>query len=493
MIVLGGMELNQTQSIRDWVYEKRTHIIRDINRLVNIKSIAFQNSEVNPYGIECRKVLEEMLAIAEEKGLYTENYDYHLGAASYTSVEDHRKDVVGLWGHLDVVPAGDGWTYPPFEMTQIGEYLIGRGVQDNKGPVIGLLYALQYLEELKISTKYNFKLYFGCSEESGMQDAEYFVKNYIAPKLSLVADCGFPVCCGEKGILNLVLKKSKINNKILSFCGGNSINSIPHQAEIVLDKAGIDLYKVQDLVSEKELEVINENDTIRVIARGEASHVCNVNNSRNALGILANALLISNVLPEERDLLEVIVYLSADAYGIAGKLNERDDLVGELTGGATLLSFTEEGISISIDYRYPIIGSDGKVGDGEELINKIRKLGSLAGFEAQVTKHNKPTYSNRDNIIIRNLTKTYQRISGFSNEAYTMGGGTYARKLPRAIAFGMALPGKTIYGEKPGHGDYHQPDESMNLNELLEAIVIYIESLLMINTLDISGIDLTRD
>ncbi len=485
--------MDQTQSIREWVYERRTDIIEDIKRLVNIESVALQGSELKPYGMGCRRVLDEMLKIAGEKGLYTENYDYHLGAASYTSVEDHRKDIVGLWGHLDVVSSGTGWTYPPFEMTQIGDYLIGRGVQDNKGPVIGLLYALQCLEEMKLPTRYNFKLYFGCSEESGMQDAEYFVKNYTAPKLSLVADCGFPVCYGEKGILNMTLTKKMISNKILAFHGGSSLNSIPHEAEIVLDKAGIDLYKVQALDSCKDLEVYEEQDRIRVIARGEASHVCNVEKSKNALGILANSLLISDIIPEERKLLEVIVSFSADPYGIAGKLKERGDLIGDLTGGATLLSLTEEGLRITIDYRYPILNKEGKVRDGEGLISKINKLGTLAGFEAQVIKHNKPTYSNKDNIVIRSLTKTYEKVSGFTNEAYTMGGGTYARKLPRAIAYGMALPGKTTYGEQPGHGDYHQPDESINVNELLEAIVIYVESLLTLNGLDIAVIDLTKD
>ena len=35
--------------------------------------------------------------------------------------------------HFDVVPAGEGWTYDPFNPTIVGEKLYGRGTTDDKG------------------------------------------------------------------------------------------------------------------------------------------------------------------------------------------------------------------------------------------------------------------------------------------------------------------------------------------------------------------------
>ena len=63
-----------------------------------------------------------------------------------------------------------------------------------------------------------------------------------------------------------------------------------------------------------------------------------------------------------------------------------------------------------------------------------------------------------------------------------MSGGTYARKLPRAFACGtgMPLPPAPEGLFAPGHGDYHQPDESILLKRVEIALVIYIKGILEI-------------
>ena len=45
-----------------------------------------------------------------------------------------------LSGHLDVVPVdGQAWTMPPFELTDKGDRLYGRGATDMKGFVAAML------------------------------------------------------------------------------------------------------------------------------------------------------------------------------------------------------------------------------------------------------------------------------------------------------------------------------------------------------------------
>ncbi len=42
-------------------------------------------------------------------------------------------EIVGIAGHLDIVPVGGDWSYNPFELTRKGDYVYGRGTTDDKG------------------------------------------------------------------------------------------------------------------------------------------------------------------------------------------------------------------------------------------------------------------------------------------------------------------------------------------------------------------------
>ena len=69
-----------------------------------------------------------------------------------------------------------------------------------------------------------------------------------------------------------------------------------------------------------------------------------------------------------------------------------------------------------------------------------------------------------------------------------MGGGTYARKLPRAFAYGIGGMSESEEDQKlrkqlflPGHGGAHEPDEGLNLRLLTEALKIYVMALIALN------------
>lgn len=73
--------------------------------------------------------------------------------------------------------------------------------------VITVLYAMRFLKESGYVSKKPIRLIFGCDEEAGMKDVDYFMAHAPHPEVSFVADCGFPVCRGEKGILRILLEK----------------------------------------------------------------------------------------------------------------------------------------------------------------------------------------------------------------------------------------------------------------------------------------------
>lgn len=112
---------------------------------------------------------------------------------------------IGIWNHLDVVPEGKGWIYPPYTCTEKDGYLIGRGVQDNKGPAVAVLYAMKYCREKEILNNIKVRQILGCQEESGMTDVEYYLKYKKAPgNILLLLIVEFPVCCRRKRTLYCV-------------------------------------------------------------------------------------------------------------------------------------------------------------------------------------------------------------------------------------------------------------------------------------------------
>jgi succinyl-diaminopimelate desuccinylase len=479
--------MQDTNQIREWVYSKRKNIIRDISRIVNIPSVSAKEEiqkVQSPFGEGCRHVLDEMLAIGKELGFQTENYDYYCGRI-YFEKRKSAENSIAIWGHIDVVPAGDDWEYAPYEMTEEGDYLIGRGVQDNKGPTIGALYALLYLKEAGITMNTPVSLMVGCSEETGMQDLDYYIKNYKEPLFSLVADCGFPVCYGENGIINMELQTLLVNKNILDFHAGSASNSIPETATIRLRKSCFTDQDKEHLKSNKSLLMEEEMDEIKLTAKGKSAHVCMVHDSKNAIGILVKELLKLDILPEEETVLKGLELISKDAYGIAANLWDRNYSLGQLTGGATMIRYENSVLTVHVDYRYPILTA-GIKSDGKELLDSLEVLSREAGFTCRVRKHMPPSYLPVEKPLIKELTKVYQEVSGFDNPPYIMGGATYTRKLKNAIGYGMALPDKKILRKKQGHGDFHQPDESIHIGELMEGIVIYIKMLLKINDLELS-------
>jgi len=187
--------------IREWINNQKENIVTDLIRLVKIESISEPESEIYPFGQKCRDVLDEYSKMAEEMGLFTKNFDYAcVGVGINEADTDNIADTIGIWTHADVVPVGDGWNYPPFEGVYENGLVIGRGAQDNKCAVVAGLYILKCISELEIPLREKYVWFAGCSEECGMQDIDLYLENHSAPKLSLIADCGFPVCIGEKKI-----------------------------------------------------------------------------------------------------------------------------------------------------------------------------------------------------------------------------------------------------------------------------------------------------
>ena len=85
-------------------------LVADIIRLVNIRSEEGDPLPGAPFGEGPRAVQDEVIRMGEAIGLHTK--DYGCGVVSLAR-EDRAPDL-GIWLHGDVVPAGTGWRFDPY-------------------------------------------------------------------------------------------------------------------------------------------------------------------------------------------------------------------------------------------------------------------------------------------------------------------------------------------------------------------------------------------
>lgn len=478
------------QKVSDWFELHKEELTEDIMRLVRIGSVSNSAAPEKPFGKECRLCMDEMLKIGEEHGFYTENYEYYVG--SIGAKEKNWDNMIGFWNHLDVVPVGNHWDYEPFVPVKKEYFIIGRGAQDNKGPAIGILYMMQCLRELNIDLKHELCLFVGCDEERGMSDLEYYTAHYPTPRMSMIADSGFPVCYGEKGIIEgRMLWKGISEERLLACSGGSASNMIPdtayavfvYCAELEQELASMG---IADNSTEKvsyETVLWEGKQAIKITAKGTSRHSAFPEGSQNAIHELSAFLsVLKNVDETVKALFGSLAYLSEEYYGENLSIAYEDEVSGKTTCAATVLKYEKGCLSLHFNIRYAITDKS------EKILAQMFRAAQEHGGSWELERDSAPNYFPKEHPAVNILTGIYNEITGEQKESFVMGGGTYARKLPNAFAYGIG--GMTESAEdrsikerlfKPGHGGAHEPDEALNVRLLLEAMKIYTMAVVALN------------
>ena len=173
-----------------------------LRRMVAIPSIRGKEEPDAPFGRGPKQALEEVLKIATELGFHTKNIDDKIGYAEYG---ENRSDgaYYGIFGHVDVMPLGEGWNSPPLSLTLRDGKLFGRGTLDNKGPILSNLYALYVLKENGVTFDRPVRIVFGTNEETGFGCVKHYLTKEIPPTFGWTPDCKWPVVYGERGRLKV--------------------------------------------------------------------------------------------------------------------------------------------------------------------------------------------------------------------------------------------------------------------------------------------------
>ena len=460
------MTVEQLKKAEEWMAAHEQEFLEDLRRLVEIRSVADETAADSPFGEGCREVLHTMLAIGEQYGFRAVNYGDRVG-----SLERPGKGgkVIGVWGHLDVVPEGDDWEHEPYKMTREGDVLFGRGVSDNKGPAVSGLYALRILDMLGIELDATVRLYLGTDEEKGMADVTWFRDNYPSPDLSLIPDSSFPVCYAEKGILEgKLVAPAALSEKFLAIGGGLVSNMVPDKAFVELKEDGVTLERIKNIGDRFLVE--RRPGVIRITACGVAMHAAFPYHGINAIRLLTDMLLSTGIAAgKDAETLAFINRVNDDCDGTALGIVCEDEISGRLTCVGSVLETVDGKPALTLNIRYPATR------EGTPLVESIEKAAAESGFAFMFRRDSRPAYVPKDSPVVTRLTALYNELTGSSAVPYTMAGGTYARKLPNAVAFGPG--GLPEPDDLPPMGGAHQHDEGKYLPHLLKTAVIYAAAL----------------
>ncbi len=479
------MEQSVCKQIEAWVEAHEREILEDVKHLVSIRSVAELDSEVKPYGEGCRKVMEEYCRLAAKLGYKTVSYGDRVIRVDTDDKEGQPG--LGIWNHLDVVPEGHDWRYEPFAPIEKEGLLIGRGVRDNKGPAVAALYGVKCLEELGLKPGYKLSLYAGLEEEKKMSDISWMKENGGEfARYNLVMDSRFPVCYGEKGILNLTMEsEGRLPESIVSLQGGESRNSVAGRARMEIRvPAGFGI----EGALPGWLSVEQKGESIVLEAAGLSQHAAHPENSENAITRLFGAVsgreegcgelsgkLLAILGQEAVDCLGAYWDLTSGIFGEGLDISAEDEISGKLTSVASMTEIAEGKCRVYFDIRYPISlkGSEG-------LVERVKKALAGKGILLVEAGGKAPGYVPKESPLIGCLMDAYNSYMGENREPFTIAGGTYARMLPGGFGYGFRIMPEIPYPEgviPEGHGGNHSADEAVVIEGYKKQLVLLIVSL----------------
>ncbi|HZO90206.1 MAG TPA: dipeptidase PepV [Chthonomonadaceae bacterium] len=457
------------QKLHAWIDSHQDEIVSALQGVLRIPSLQGPPEPNAPFGKPVREALDYTLALCERLGFRTKDVEGYAGHAEFGQGEE----MVAALGHLDVVPEGDGWTYPPYGATLADGALYARGSADDKGPTYAALFGAKALMDSGLPLRRRVRIIFGCNEESGFGCVKHYweVAGEERPVAAFTPDSSFPLIYAEKGIANLILEKELPQGdfplRIARASGGLRANMVPDSAEALLVGTPEALYTAMATLQkywDKNVMVTATQEGLRVQALGKSSHGSRPTGGDNAVARLAHALATLD-LPE-KDVWLSFVIETVDPTGAALGIAHTDEVAGPLTNNLGILEYTNNGrVRLVYNIRYPVTWNV------EALLEANRPVREKHGWALAEYHDQPPLYVPLDQEPVATLLRVYREETGDEqSQPGTMGGGTYARATPHAVAYGASFPG--------GHdGPAHEPDEHFALSTLFNAAKIYAHAL----------------
>lgn len=457
------------------VAKRKDELIKETQRFLEIESVLSEKEgkQTAPFGEGIEQSLQFLLHKGKSDGFVVKNVDHYAGHIEYGD----GNELVGVLCHVDVVPAGDGWTSPPFSAEIRDGKIYARGAMDDKGPTMAAYYALKIVKELGLPLSKRVRIIIGTDEESEWRCVDHYFKKEEMPTIGFAPDADFPIIYAEKGIGDIEFKYELIETKeenetikLQEFASGQRLNMVPDYAKAILQsksdtnsivEAFEKYVKKHSLIGKVEVE----ERKVEFEIKGVSAHAMEPNNGVNAGHHLTSFLTMLNLDSNGEAFLGFIENnLSHDSRG--GKLNisYTDDITGDLTVNTGLIHYqASQGGKIGVNIRFPVTC---KVEDVEQQLTKVALHNQFVLSKYNVSP---PHHVAKDHPLIQTLQKVYEEQTGEEAKLLSIGGGTYARSLEAGVAFGPLFPGREDVA--------HQKDEYIYIEDLLKATAIYAQAI----------------
>ena len=451
---------NIIEALKQEVRKIEPEFHQALKQLIEIPSVINEHEDGYPFGIHIDKALRKSLMIAEALRFRT-FYDPK-GYYGYAEIGE-GEEMIGILGHLDVVPAGSSeeWKTPPFQGIIKDGNMYGRGTQDDKGPTFAALFAVKALMNLGISFQKRIRFIFGTDEETLWRCMNRYCELEEIPSMGFAPDSVFPLVYAEKGLLQVVLEGN--NETSLRLQAGNAFNAVPDTARFTGEKQ-LELMTVLD-----ELGFPYEKNDTGITVIGKAVHAQVAEKGINAITRLLIGLKQIGYTSKAIDFVTHFVGEDPFAVKIFGQCD--DEVSGKIKFNIGKVELSEEAERLSIDMRIPVTV------DKQVIADKLTQAAKEFGLAYREFDYLKAIYVPKDHFLIQTLMKVYQEVTGDRvSEPISSGGATYARAMDNFVSFGAIFP------QQPK--TEHQPNEHIELEKMFDAMVIYGKAIYELSRVD---------
>lgn len=456
------------------VEARKEDLLNDLIELLKVPSVRDDDAatEDAPLGPGPRDALLKFLEIGERDGFKTKNVDNLAGYMEYGEGDE----MLGIIGHVDVVPVGQGWDTDPFEPVIKDNRIYARGSSDDKGPMMAAYYALKIIKDLNLPVSKRVRFIFGTDEETGWTGMNHYLEVEETPDFGFSPDAEFPIINGEKGnmVANIHLKGANDGEyQLVKFTAGLRPNMVPEEAvaEVKMPVEAEDAFAeaFAKFMDESPVtgEVDFDDDIATITVHGKAAHGASPQAGENAATYLAAFLKDYPFNGAAKEYLEIAgTYLHNDPYAEKLGLREHDEKMGDLTMNVGIFSFDQnsDDNTINLNFRFPT-GTDKAIVDHVEEVLSPKfdiTVELLPGTHV-------PHYVPGDDPLVQTLLDVYHEHTGLPAHEQVIGGGTFGRLLERGVAYGAMFPDSI--------DTMHQANEFMDLDDLYRSAVIYADAI----------------
>lgn len=428
-------------------------IMKTLKEFVAIDSVYDEStvSKENPFGQGVTNALQYIAKLAKKDGFEVTNYDNKIVEIICGKGDKN----ITIMAHADVVPTGSGWKQDPFEVVEKDGVLYGRGVADDKGPLLASYYGLLALKNNNLLGDYQVRFLVGGNEESGSLCMEHYFKVLKKPQptLGFSPDSDYPLIFAEKAILGFEVKKDIDFPEVISLHGGVAHNAVIENCEVELK----DAKPFIDYLNKENIKFTSQGNKVNFL--GKAAH-----GALPELGINAGiiALKALGAFYNNKEILELANKYS-DLQGKGVKADATSNEMGHNSLNVGIIDIKDNHFSMIVNFRH--VDTCNK----EQLLANIIK--ESKPFEVVEEGYMPVLFYPRDSVLVSTLLRVYQEeYNDYTSKPLAIGGGTYAKEADNTIAFGMQLP--------DWDAKMHSNSEQLRKVDLIKGMEVYAHAII---------------